>query len=86
MFHEIQILRSFILKYLPCSRITILTSVLCVDKANANDINKDFTESNLDNISHENIKELHIDEYGLLVNRTGSSILAKNLISGIRNF
>ena len=57
MFHEIQILRSFLLKYLPSSTITISTPVLCVDKANANDINKDFTESNLDNIAHENIKE-----------------------------
>ena len=74
MFHEIQILRNFILKYLPSSRATISTPVLRVDKANANDINKDFTElfkeSNLDYISHENIKELHIDQYGLHVNRT----------------
>ena len=38
-------------------------------------------ESNLDYISHENIKESHIDEYGLHINRTGSSILVKNLIS-----
>ena len=37
-------------------------------------------------MSHENIKESHIDEYGLPINRTGSSILAKNLISGIRHF
>ena len=74
MFHEMQILRNFILKYLPSSRATISTPVLRVDKANANDINKDFTElfkeSNLDYISHENIKELHIDQYGLHVNRT----------------
>ena len=44
MFHEIQSLRNFILKYLPSARITISTPVLRVDKANANDINKDFTE------------------------------------------
>ena len=90
MFHEIQSLRNFILKYFPSVRITISTLVLGVDKANANDINKAFTElvkeSNLDYISHENIKESHINEYGLHINRTGSSILAKNLISGIRNF
>ena len=90
MFHEIQSLRNFILKYLPSVRITISAPVLRVDKANANDINKAFAElvkeSNLDYISHENIKESHIDEYGLHINRTGSSILAKNLISGIRNF
>ena len=85
MFHEIQSLRNFILKYLPFVRITIstLVPVLRVDKANANDINK---ESSLDYISHENIKESHIDEYGLHINRTGSSILAKNLNSGICNF
>ena len=90
MFHEIQSLRNFIFKYLPSARITILTPVLRVDKANANDINKAFTElvkeSDLDYISHENVKESNIDEYGLHINRTGSSILAKNLISGIRNF
>ena len=43
-------------------------------------------ESNLDYISHENIKESHIDEYGLHINRTGSSILAKHLVSEIRKF
>ena len=90
MFQDMQSLRNFILKYLPSTRITISTPVLRVDKANANDINKAFTElvkeSNLDYISHENIKESHINEYGLHINRTGSSILAKNLISGIRTF
>ena len=87
MFQDMQSLRNFILKYLPSTRITISTPVLRVDKANANDINKAFTElvkeSNLDFISHENIKESHINEYGLHINRTGSSILTKNLISGI---
>ena len=90
MFQETQGLRNFILKYLSSARITITTPVLRIDKANANDINKDFIElvkeSNLDYISHENIKESRIDEYGLHINRTGSSILPKNLISGIRNF
>ena len=85
-----QSLRNLILKYLPSARITISTPALRADKANANDINKAFTElvkeSNLDHISHENIKESHINEYGLHINKTGSSILAKNLISGIRNF
>ena len=41
---------------------------------------------NLHYISHENIWESHIHEYGLHINKTGSSILAKNLISGVRNF
>ena len=41
---------------------------------------------NLYYTSHKNIKQSRINEYGLHINRTGSSILAKNLISGIRNF
>ena len=86
MFHEIQSLRNLILKYLPSARITIST----VYKANANDIYKNLTElvkeSSLDYISHKNIKGLHIDECGLHINRTGSFILTKNLILGIRNF
>ena len=77
IFHEIQSLKNFILKYLPSERIIISTLVLSVDKANASDVNKAFTdlikESNLDYISHENIKKSHIDEYGLCINRTGSS-------------
>ena len=44
MFQEVQSLRNFILKYLASARITISTSVLRVNKANANDINKAFTE------------------------------------------
>ena len=43
-FQEMQSLRNFILKYFPSARITISTPVLRVDKANANDINKAFTE------------------------------------------
>ena len=90
IFHEIQSLRNLVLEYLSSARITISTPVLRVDKANANDINKNFTElvkeSNLNYISHKNIEESSIDEYGLRINRTGSSILAKTPISGIYNF
>ena len=64
-----QSLRNFILKYLPSVRITISTPVLRVDKANANDINKDLNDINkdinLDYIFMDYIKELHFDEYGL---------------------
>ena len=56
-FHEIKSMRNFILKYLPSARFTISTPVLRADKANANDINKAFTElvkeSNLGYIFHE---------------------------------
>ena len=56
-FHEIQNLRNFILKYSSSPGVTVSTRVLHGDKANANGINKDFTElvkveSNLDYISH----------------------------------
>ena len=67
-----------------------MTVVLRVDKANANDINKAFIElvkePNSDYISHENVKESDIDEYDIDIYRTDSSILAKNLISGIHNY
>ena len=42
-------------------------------------------ESNLDYISHKNIKESHIDEYTLDISRTAPSILSNNLITGIHN-
>ena len=78
------------MRYLPSARITTPTPVLRVDKASTNYINKDFIElvkeSNLDSISHENIKVSHIDQYGLHTNRTYSSVLDKNLISEIREF
>ena len=78
------------MRYLSSARITISSLVLRVDKANTNDINKDFMElvkeSNLDSISHENIKVLHIDQYGFHTNKSYSSVLDKNLISGIREF
>ena len=68
---------------------SVSTLLLRVNKANASDINKDFTEqvkkSNLYYISHENINVSYIDEWSS-INRTGSSILAKNVISGICNF
>ena len=44
MFPEIQSPKNFILKFLPSVRTTISTLVLCLDKANTNDISKDFTE------------------------------------------
>ena len=63
--------------------------MLGVDKANSNDINKryiDFLkEAKLNRIFNVNIAESNIDQYGLHINESGSVILAKNLISGIRN-
>ena len=63
--------------------------MLGVDKANSNDINKryiDFLkEAKLNRIFNVNIAESNIDQYGLHINESGSVILAKNLISDIRN-
>ena len=63
--------------------------MLRVDKASANDINKRYIEllkeAKLDCIFNDNIVESNIDQYGLHINESGSVILAKNLISGIRN-
>ena len=90
MFNAIIDLKSFIQKYAPESKIIISTPVLRVDKANANDINKRYIEllkeAKLDCIFNDNIAESNIDQYGLHINESGSVILAKNLISGMRNF
>ena len=90
MFNAITDLKSFIQKYAPESKIIISTSVLRVDKANANDINKSYIEllkeAKLDCIFNDNIAESNINQHGLHINQSGSVILAKNLISGIRNF
>ena len=72
------------------SKIIISTPVLRVDKASANDTNKRYIdllkEAKVDCIFSDNIAESNIDQYGLHINESGSVILAKNLISGIRNF
>ena len=90
MFNAIIDLKSFIQKYAPESKIIISMPVLRVDKADANDINKRYIEllkeAKLDCIFNDNIAESNIDQYGLHINESGSVILAKNLISGMRNF
>ena len=89
MFSAIKDLKSFE-KYAPESKIIISTPLLQVDKTNANDTNKSYIEllkeAKLDCIFNDNIAESNIDQYGLHINDSGSVILAKNLISGIRNF
>ena len=90
MFNAIKDLKSFIQKYVPESKIIISTPVLRVDKVNANDINKMYIEllkkAEVDCIFNDNIGEPNIGQCGLHINESGSVILAKNLISGIRNF
>ena len=90
MFNTIKDLKSLIQKYTPESNIIISTPVLRVDKPNANDTNKRYIEllkeAKLECIFNDNIAESNIDQYGLHINESGSVILAKNLISGVRNF
>ena len=64
--------------------------MLWADKANAIDINIMYIEllkeAKLDCIFNDNLAESNIDQYDLHINESGSVILVKNLISGIRNF
>ena len=67
-------LKLFIKKYAPESKIIISTPALP-------------KEAKPDCITlNDNIAESNIDQYRLHINKSGSVILAKNLISGIRNF
>ena len=72
------------------SKIVISTPVLRVDKASANNTNKRYIdllkEAKVDCIFSDNTAESNIDQYGLQINESASVSLAKNLISGIRNF
>ena len=90
MFNAIKDLKSFIKKCAPESKIIISTPVLRVHKANANGINRRYidllNEPEVDCIFNDKIAESNVDQYGLHVNESKSVILAKNLISGIRNF
>ena len=64
--------------------------VLRVDKANVDDISRRYIdllkEAKVDCIFSDNIAESNINQYGLQINESGTVILAKNVISGIRNF
>ena len=90
MLNAIKDLKSFIQKYAPEPKKIISTPGLRVDKANANDVIQRYIEllkeAKLDCIFSDNIAESNNEQYGLHINESGSVILAKNLISGIRNF
>ena len=63
--------------------------VLRVDRANTNEIHKSYInilkKVKVNYIFNGNITESNIGQYGLHMNDSGSIILEKNLISGIRN-
>ena len=76
MFNAIKYLKPFIKKHATESKIIISTSVLRVDKTNANDINKSYMdlpkEAKLDSIFSDNTAEPNIDQQRLYLNEPGS--------------
>ena len=86
MFKELKELQDFILKFLPDVKLIFSTPVIRTDKSNANENNKQFTnclkKAKFDCIYHTNITEDHLNAYGLHINRYGTRVLAKDLISG----
>ena len=83
---EIGKLKQYILEQLPTVKLVISTLTLRTDKANANLINAEVTEllrtCEEKIITHPNIKEEHLDKYGLHINNIGTRILAKTLLLG----
>ena len=64
----------------------ISTPTLRTDKAKVNLINAEVTEllrtSEEKIIGHPNIKEEHLDKFGLHINNIGTQILAKSILLG----
>ena len=75
---------------IPSAKMIISSPVLRVSKANSYINNIKFisllNSTHWDCRHRENIDELHLNEYGLHINRTGSINLANILVSGIRKF
>ena len=68
---------------LPSVKTILSDPTIKVDKHNANEGNIDFIKLLEANdfllIKHPNIKENHLDRYGLHLNHDGTRVLAKNL-------
>ena len=69
---------------LPFIKIILSARTIKVDKCNANENNIDFFFKLLETIDsllikHRNIKENHLDRYGLHLNHDIIRVLAKNL-------
>ena len=79
-------LKQHILEQFSIVTLAISTPTLRTDKANANSINVEVTEllrtCEETVMTHPNIKEEHLDKYGLHVNNIGRRILAKSLLLG----
>ena len=83
MLEELGKLTSLIWEMLPFVTIILPAPSIRVDKHNANENNIDFIKlletNNSSLIKHPNIKENHLDRYGLHLNHDGTRVLAKNL-------
>ena len=83
MLEELGKLKSLIWEMLPSVKIILSAPTIRVDIHNANENNIDFIKLLETNdsllIKHPNIKENHLDRYGLHLNHDGTRVLAKNL-------
>ena len=83
MLEEIGKLKSLIWEMLPSVKIVLSAPTIRVDKHNINENSIDFIKlletNNYVLIKHPNIKENHLDRYGLHLNYDGTRVLAKNL-------
>ena len=83
MPQELGKLKSFTWEMLPSGKIILSAPSIRVEKHNANEDNIDFIKLLETNdsllIKHPNIKENHLDRYGLHLNHDGTQALTKNL-------
>ena len=83
MLEKLGKLKSLIWGMLPSVKIILSVPTIRVDRHNANENNIDFIKLLETNdsllIKHPNIKENHMDRYGLHLNHDGTRVLAKNL-------
>ena len=85
-FKKLKELRDFILKFLPDVKLIFSTRAIRTDKSNANENNKKLTsclkKAKFGCMHSTNIREDHLNAYGLHINGYGTRVLGKNLISG----
>ena len=83
MLEELGKLKILIWEMLSSVKIILSAPTIRLDKHNANENNIDFVKLLETNdsllIKHRNIKENHLDRYGLHLNHDGTRVLAKNL-------
>ena len=83
MLEKLGQLKSLIWEMLPSVKTSLSTPTIRVGKHNANENNIDFIKlletNNYALIKHANIKENHLERYGLHLNHIGTRVLAKNL-------